>query len=56
MVYDSSQKARDENPIMTIVDREEYAGNRYYTKDELMELWDKGGYVLFFKNWAVVCY
>ena len=55
MIYDSSQERQDEKSKKTKVDREEYAGNRYYTNNELMEIWNKGGYVLFFKNWAVVC-
>jgi hypothetical protein len=55
MIYDSSQESQDENPKMTKVDREEYAGNRYYTNNELINLWNKGGYFVFLKNWAVVC-
>jgi len=55
MIYDSVQKKQDEDSNKTVIDREGYAGNRYYTNNELMELWDKGGYFIFFKNWAVVC-
>jgi predicted double-glycine peptidase len=55
MIYDSSQERQDEKSKKTKVDRGEYTGNRYYTNNELMEIWNKGGYVLFFKNWAVVC-
>ena len=55
MLYDSSQEKLDEDSIMTKIDREEYVGNRYYTNEELIGLWDKGGYILPFKNWAIVC-
>ena len=55
MIYDSAQKGQEENPRMTIVDREDYAGNRYFTNDELIEAWNSGGFSLFFRNWAVVC-
>jgi hypothetical protein len=56
MLYDSLQEKQEENPRKTVTDRKEYAGNRYYANDELVELWNKGGYKIFFKNWAVVCY
>ena len=56
MIYDSAQKRHDEYPGRTIVDKEDYAGNRYYTNSELMEIWNKGGFAVFFRNWAVVCY
>jgi hypothetical protein len=56
MLYDSLQEKQIENPRKTIVDKEEYMGNRYYTNDELIELWNNGGYKIFFRNWAVVCY
>jgi hypothetical protein len=56
MLYDSLQEKQYENSRKTIIDRKEYAGNRYYTNDELIELWNKGGYKIFFKNWAIVCY
>ena len=56
MMYDSSQKQRDENTGLTVVDKEGYAGNRYYTNLEVIQFWNNGGYTLFFKNWAVVCY
>jgi uncharacterized protein YvpB len=56
MLYDSLQEKQDENSRRTIIDREEYAGNRYYTHNELIALWNKGGYKIFFRNWAVVCY
>lgn len=56
MIYDSAQEKQEENQIKTIIDREEYVGNRYYTNNELMELWNKGGYFIFIRNWALVCY
>jgi hypothetical protein len=56
MLYDSLQEKQSNNTKMTILDREEYAGNRYYTNNELMVLWNNGGYKIFFRNWAVVCY
>jgi len=30
-------------------------GNRYYKNNELINLWNNGGYKIFFKNWAIVC-
>jgi hypothetical protein len=54
MLYDSLQEKQIENTMKT--DREEYMGNRYYTNNELMGLWNDGGYKIFFRNWAVVCY
>jgi len=56
MLYDSLQEKQNENTIKTKIDREEYMGNRYYTHDELIGLWNNGGYKIFFRNWAVVCY
>lgn len=56
MLYDSLQEKQDTNSRKTIIDKKEYAGNRYYTHNELIELWNSGGYKIFFKNWAVVCY
>ena len=56
MLYDSLQERQNENTNKTIVDREEYMGNRYYTNIELLELWNGGGYKIFFRNWAIVCY
>jgi predicted double-glycine peptidase len=55
MLYDSLQEKQEYDSRKTIIDREEYSGNRYYTNNELMDLWNKGGYKLFFRNWAVVC-
>ena len=56
MLYDSLQEKQNENTMKTKIDRKEYRGNRYYTGDELMGLWNKGGYKIFFRNWAIVCY
>jgi hypothetical protein len=56
MLYDSFQEKSEANSNKTISDNEKYAGNRYYTNNELIELWNKGGYRIFFRNWAVVCY
>jgi len=56
MLYDSLQEKQNENTMKTKIDREEYVGNRYYTNDELIGLWNNGGYKIFFRNWAVVCY
>jgi uncharacterized protein YvpB len=55
MIYDSAQEKQKENQAKTIIDKEEYAGNRYYTNNELMELWNSGGYFIFLRNWALVC-
>jgi uncharacterized protein YvpB len=55
MLYDSLQEKQNENTRKTIIDREEYMGNRYYTNNELINLWNNGGYKIFFKNWAIVC-
>jgi predicted double-glycine peptidase len=56
MLYDSLQEKQNETTMKTKIDREEYTGNRYYTNDELTGLWNNGGYKIFFRNWAVVCY
>ena len=56
MLYDSLQEKQNENSMKTKIDRVEYMGNRYYTNDELTGLWNKGGYKIFFRNWAIVCY
>jgi hypothetical protein len=56
MLYDSLQEKQNENQRKTIIDREEYAGNRYYKNNELIDLWNNGGYKIFFRNWAIVCY
>ena len=55
MLYDSLQERQNESTMKTKIDREEYMGNRYYPNDELMALWNNGGYKVFFRNWAVVC-
>jgi hypothetical protein len=55
MLYDSLQEKQNENTRKTIIDSEEYMGNRYYTNNELINLWNNGGYKIFFKNWAIVC-
>jgi predicted double-glycine peptidase len=55
MLYDSLQEKQNENTRKTIVDRDEYIGNRYYTNNDIINLWNNGGYKIFFRNWAVVC-
>ncbi|MDR2718808.1 MAG: C39 family peptidase [Treponema sp.] len=55
MLYDSLQEKQNENTRKTIIDKKEYMGNRYYTNNEIINLWNDGGYKIFFKNWAVVC-
>ena len=55
MLYDSMQEKNSENQRKTVIDKECKEGNRYYTYDEFMQLWNDGGYKLFFKNWAIVC-
>jgi hypothetical protein len=56
MLYDSLQEKQEPDSRKTPIDREEYSGNRYYKNSELIELWNKGGYKIFFRNWAVVCH
>ena len=56
MIYDSMQEKDINNPRKTIVDNGCLSGNRFYSYDELIKLWNDGGYKIFFKNWAVVCY
>jgi hypothetical protein len=56
MLYDSIQEIININSRSTIKDRIDYMGNRYYKNAELIRLWDNGGYKIFFRNWAVVCY
>jgi hypothetical protein len=56
MLYDSFQEKENEDSRKTIIDKKEYAGNRYYRNDEIIGLWNNGGYKIFFRNWAVVCY
>jgi len=55
MLYDSLQEKQNENIRKTIIDKEEYMGNRYYENNELINLWNNGGYKIFFRNWAIVC-
>ena len=55
MLYDSMQEKDPENQRKTIIDKNTIAGNRYYTNIELINLWNDGGYKIFFKNWAIVC-
>lgn len=55
MLYDSIQEKDSENLRKTIIDNNCIEGNRYYTYDEFLQLWNDGGYKLFFKNWAIVC-
>ena len=55
MLYDSMQEKNSDNQRKTIIDKECKGGNRYYTYNEFMKLWNDGGYKLFFKNWAIVC-
>lgn len=55
MIYDSLQEKRKDNPRKTIIDNVLYSGNRYYINEQLVELWNDGGYKIFFRNWAVAC-
>ena len=55
MLYDSLQEKQNENTRKTIIDKKEYMGNIYYANNELINLWNSGGYKIFFKNWAIVC-
>ncbi len=55
MLYDSMQEKSSDDQRKTIVDEKCAAGNRYYTYDDFIQLWDDGGYKIFFRNWAVVC-
>ena len=56
MLYDSMQAKLKENPRKTVIDKDCVTGNRFYTNEELIGLWNDGGYKIFFKNWAIVCY
>ncbi|MDR2783609.1 MAG: C39 family peptidase [Treponema sp.] len=56
MLYDSLQEKENNDSRKTIIDKKEYAGNKYYKGAEIIELWNNGGYKIFFRNWAVVCY
>ena len=55
MIYDSLQDKRKDDPRKTISDNETYSGNRYYTNEQVIDLWNEGGYKIFFRNWAIVC-
>lgn len=55
MLYDSMQEKNPDNQRKTVVDSECASGNRFYSTKELMDLWNDGGFKIFFKNWAVVC-
>ena len=55
MLYDSLQEKNIENPRKTVIDKKCRSGNRYYSYEEFLDLWDSGGYKLFFRNWAAVC-
>jgi aspartate carbamoyltransferase regulatory subunit len=55
MIYDSLQEKSKDNPRKTITDNPRYAGNRYYTYDSVLKLWSDGGFLLFFRNWAITC-
>ena len=55
MLYDSMQDKSAENQRKTVIDEKCMEGNRYYTYDEFLQLWNDGGYKIFFKNWAIVC-
>ena len=55
MLYDSLQKKNIENGRKTFIDEGCLVGNRYYSHEELIDLWNNGGYKIFFKNWAIVC-
>ena len=56
MLYDSMQNKLKENQRKTVIDKDCVTGNRFYTNEELIGLWNDGGYKIFFKNWAIVCY
>ena len=55
MLYDSIQEKNPENPRKTIADVNCTAGNRWYSYTDFIDLWDNGGYKIFFRNWALVC-
>ena len=56
MLYDSLQERLDESTRKTVIDKEEYIGNRYYRNEEIINFWNNGGYKVFFRNWVIVCY
>ena len=55
MLYDSLQEKSSENTRKTVTDKKCRSGNRYYPYEEFIDLWDAGGYKIFFRNWAAVC-
>ena len=55
MLYDSIQEKNPENPRKTIADVNCTVGNRWYSYTDFIDLWDNGGYKIFFRNWALVC-
>ena len=55
MLYDSIQEKNPENPRKTIADVKCTVGNRWYSYTDFIDLWDNGGYKIFFRNWALVC-
>lgn len=55
MLYDSMQDKLAGNPRKTKIDELCDSGNRFYTNAELINLWNDGGYKIFFRNWAIVC-
>ena len=44
MLYDSLQKKNIENGRKTFIDEACLVGNRYYSHEELIDLWNNGGY------------
>ena len=55
IIYDSLQEKTKSNPRKTINDKPQYDGNRYYKYEVFLKFWNRGGYKIFLKNWALVC-
>ena len=55
MLYDSMQEKSTDDPICTIRDEKATNGNRYFTYQDLLDQWNKGGVKFAFRNWCVVC-
>lgn len=55
MLYDSMQEKSTDDPIHTIRDEKATNGNRYFTYQDLLDQWNKGGVKFAFRNWCVVC-
>ena len=55
LIYDSLQDKAKNNNKKTIVDNSKYFGNRYYTYEEYIDMWKKGGEKIFFRFWALAC-